>query len=202
MKKVEPIRDPKKIKTMRLFLRQQSLRNELLFVLGINTGLRISDILQCQVRDVCLSNRKIREYVVTKEIKTGKTKKYYLSPVVRKLLEEYLKGFEPVDEDAFLFCNKRNPQRPISRIQAWRIINDAAEFAGLVERDREGKLLAGEIGTHTLRKTFGYHAYQAGYSIELLMDIFNHSSQAQTLRYIGIREEDRKEVYMNLNLGE
>ncbi|MCB2294485.1 tyrosine-type recombinase/integrase [Clostridium algoriphilum] len=57
------------------------------------------------------------------------------------------------------------------------------------------------MGTHTLRKTFGYHAYQNGSSLELLMDIFNHSSKAQTLRYIGITEEQKKEVYLQSNLG-
>ena len=62
-------------------------------------------------------------------------------------------------------------------------------------------IISGEIGTHTLRKTFGYHAYQNGSSLELLMDIFNHSSKAQTLRYIGITEEQKKEVYLQSNLG-
>jgi integrase len=67
-------------------------------------------------------------------------------------------------------------------------------------RDRQ-KHPSGEIGTHTLRKTFGYHAYQNGSSLELLMDIFNHSSKSQTLRYIGITEEQKKEVYLQSNLG-
>lgn len=72
---------------------------------------------------------------------------------------------------------------------------------GLVERNREGKIISGEIGTHTMRKTFGYHAYNNGVSLELLMDIFNHSSKSQTLRYIGITEEEKKEVYLSSNLG-
>lgn len=61
--------------------------------------------------------------------------------------------------------------------------------------------LHGEIGTHTLRKTFGYHSFQNGTSLELLMDLFNHSSKTQTLRYIGITEDQKKEVYLKSNLG-
>jgi integrase len=60
---------------------------------------------------------------------------------------------------------------------------------GLVARDSNGKIVSREVGTHTMRKTFGYHAYTGGTTIELLMDIFNHSSKTQSLRYIGITEE-------------
>lgn len=52
-----------------------------------------------------------------------------------------------------------------------------------------------------MRKTFGYHAVMNGASLRLLMDLFNHSSEAQTLRYIGITEEQKREVYLNSNLG-
>ncbi|WP_243177092.1 hypothetical protein [Clostridium estertheticum] len=52
-----------------------------------------------------------------------------------------------------------------------------------------------------MRKIFGYHSHTGGTTIELLMDIFNHSSKTQTLRYIGITEDQKKEVYMQSNLG-
>ena len=83
----------------------------------------------------------------------------------------------------------------------YRIINNAAELLGIVERNDKGNLIHGEIGTHTLRKTFGYHSFKNGTSLELLMDIFNHSSKNQTLRYIGITEDQKKEVYLKSNLG-
>ncbi|MCY6485404.1 tyrosine-type recombinase/integrase [Clostridium aestuarii] len=65
----------------------------------------------------------------------------------------------------------------------------------------KGKIISGEIGTHSLRKTFGYHAYNKGVSLELLIQIFNHSSKSETLRYIGITEDEKKEVYLRSNLG-
>lgn len=72
---------------------------------------------------------------------------------------------------------------------------------GLVKRDNFGKITQGEIGTHTMRKTFGYHAYQNGTSLELLMNIFNHSSKSETLRYIGITEEEKRGVYLHTYLN-
>jgi integrase len=86
-------------------------------------------------------------------------------------------------------------------LQAYRIINQAAEMVGLVVRDHQERIVKGEIGTHTLRKTFGYHAYKNGTDIVLLQDIFNHSSPSTTLRYIGITEDDKQEVYLSSNLG-
>ena len=56
------------------------------------------------------------------------------------------------------------------------------------------------IGTHTLRKTFGYHAYQTGIDISILQKIFNHTAQSVTMRYIGITQDDMDEVFLNLNL--
>jgi len=90
---------------------------------------------------------------------------------------------------------------PLTWQQAYRILNGAAEQLGIVERDEKNHILTGEIGTHTLRKVFGYHAYMGGTSLRLLMALCNHSSESQTLRYIGITEEQKKEVYLNSNLG-
>ena len=83
------------------------------------------------------------------------------------------------------------PFTPISRIQAYRLINEACSIAKI----------KGSIGCHTLRKTFGYWAYKQGIDITLLMRIFNHSTPSITLRYIGIEREDINNVYVNLNLN-
>ena len=202
MKTVEPIRDNKTIKNMRAVLKSQSTRNELLFILGINVGLRISDILKLKVRDLTKSNTKApKDYVIITEIKTRKTKKFYIGDIVKKVIENYMKENNNPGFDTYIFLSKKGINRPITRQQAYRIINNAAELLGLVERNDKGNLIHGEIGTHTLRKTFGYHSFQNGTSLELLMDLFNHSSKTQTLRYIGITEDQKKEVYMKSNLG-
>ena len=84
---------------------------------------------------------------------------------------------ETVDlkETDYLFKSKKDSQ-PITRQQAYRIINSAAKEVGV----------PGKIGTHTLRKTFGYHAYRKGIAISILMGIYRHNTPSETLRYIGI----------------
>ncbi|MCY6354746.1 tyrosine-type recombinase/integrase [Clostridium sp. ZS2-4] len=79
-----------------------------------------------------------------------------------------------------MFQWKQGENKPISRQHAWYILNTAAEMVGLVVKDENGNIISGEIGTHSLRKTFGYHAYNNGVSLELLMQIFNHSSKSET----------------------
>lgn len=202
MNSVEPIRDIKTIKSIRSILKSQSTRNELLFILGINVGLRISDILKLKISDLVKVNGKTaKEYVIITEKKTGKTKKFYIGDIVKKLIENYVRELPNVDMGSYVFQSRKGVNMPITRQQAYRILNDAAEMIGIVEKDDKGVIVSGEVGTHTLRKTFGYHAYQSGTSLELLMDIFNHSSKSQTLRYIGITEEQKKEVYLQSNLG-
>jgi len=202
MKTVEPIRDLKTIRSMRSYLRDQSLRNELLFILGINVGLRISDILKLTFDDVLnFKTMSAKEYVIITEKKTSKTKKFYIGTIVSKLIDGYAATLVEVLPHMYVFCSKKSENKPISRQHAWYILNNAAEMIGIVERDHTGKIISGEIGTHTMRKTFGYHAYTNGTTIELLMDIFNHSSKTQTLRYIGITEDQKKDVYMSSNLG-
>ena len=202
MKSVEPIRDNKTIKNMRAILKSQSTRNELLFILGINVGLRISDILKLKVKDLTKLNTKApKDYVIITEIKTRKTKKFYIGDIVKKVIENYMKENNNPGFDTYIFLSRKGINMPITRQQAYRIINNAAESLGIVERNDQGNLIHGEIGTHTLRKTFGYHSFQNGTSLELLMDLFNHSSKTQTLRYIGITEEQKKDVYLKSNLG-
>lgn len=132
-------------------MRKQSIRNELLFILGINVGLRISDILKLQVRDILKPNGEVKEHILIKERKTGKTKIFYLGNIVIHVIQEYKKRIQPVQHD-YVFKSRKGKNQPISRQQAYRILNKAAEIAGLVERDDNGKILCGEIGTHTLRK--------------------------------------------------
>ncbi len=199
MNTVEPIREMKHIQALRAILRDQSLRNELLFVLGINSGLRISD-LALKAEDVFRAPGKPRNDLTIVEKKTGKTKRLYLGNTVKKLLERYAQHEHPRMEE-YLFPSRKHTGRPIRRERAWEILNQAAETIGLVERDNEGKWVAGRIGTHTLRKTFGYHAYRSGVDLALLQALFNHASERTTLQYIGITEEHKKAVYLRLDLG-
>jgi integrase len=213
---VYPIKDINIIKEMRLYLRKQSIRNEFLFIFGINIGLRISDILKLKFEDIVLPDLiTIKDYIVIKELKNNKTNKFYINDTIKEVLLSYLKDIKNIKLDDYIFKSKKGANAPITRQQAYRVLNYAAEMLGLVKRNKKGVIIEGEIGTHTLRKTFGYHAYNNGVSLELLQSIFNHGSKADTLRYIGndelseyfisktgvIDDNLKKEVYFQQNIG-
>lgn len=167
---VEPIRNKKEIEQVKLILKKQRKRDYLLFLIGINVGLRISDILKLKVDDV-----KDKDYIVLKEQKTNKRKKIPIVSSFKFDLQDYIKDKNPKE---WLFPS-RVGNNPISRIQAYRIIKQACEKVGIKSN----------IGTHTLRKTFGYHFYKETKDIALLQYIFNHSSQSITMKYIGINQD-------------
>jgi integrase len=169
MKFVQPIRDKRKIEELKSILKRQSGRNYFLFALGINTGLRISDLLPLRVLDL-----KNNHHIILTEKKTGKVKRFKINYELEQIINEYIDGLKDND---FLFPSGRT-NKPLSRIQAYRILSDAAEMANLKE-----------IGTHTLRKTFGYFFYQKTKDVALLQELFNHSSPSVTLRYIGINQD-------------
>ncbi len=124
-----------------------------------------------------------------REKKTGKSKKFEINQSVRKALRRYLGEREARRED-FLFKSREGDNKSITRQQAHRVLSSAAKDVGITDR----------IGTHTLRKTFGYHALKAGVSLPLLQWMLNHSSQSVTLAYVGFTEDDANKVIRNLNL--
>ncbi len=188
MEFVQPIRDKKQIDTIKKLLRQNSLRDFCLFTLGINSGLRISDLLQLKVSDILDGNR-IKDRIIIREIKTNKSKDFPVSENTKSALKDYLKSRKIIDVNEPLFISRKN-NGFLLRQQAYRIINDVAKSVGIKEK----------IGTHTLRKTFGYHAYNSGYDITIIQKLFNHSSPSITLRYIGITQDELDDVYLSLDL--
>lgn len=178
MNEVQAFRNKREIAAMKKAL---SGRNLLLFTIGINTALRVSDLLALKVSDI------EGDYIIVKESKTGKTKRTKINASIKKAIAELL----PVDAkpDDFLFPS-RVGSKQISRVQAYRILNEAADRAGV----------SINIGTHSMRKTFAKFAYDAGTPLELIMKTLNHSSQRETLRYIGIESEDIDQVYIDICL--
>ncbi|WP_096202937.1 tyrosine-type recombinase/integrase [Bacillus sp. FJAT-45350] len=187
MEYVDPIKDIKKINEIKKVLNKQSKRDFLFFVLGINSGIRISDLLKIKVDDICDCGR-VKEFLYIQDPSNGKVKAYYLNNKVKQALENYLSNTNIIKVD-YLFKSKKS-EKPITRQQAYRVINKAAKEVGIT----------GNIGTHTLRKTFGYHAYKKGIAISILQSIFNHSSPAETLRYLGIDKDDNHLVKVDVNL--
>lgn len=167
---VEPIREKEKIQIVKRILKASGTRDYLLFLIGINSGLRISDILRLKVSDV-----KGKNYIELIEQKTNKYKRFPITKSFKSELEDFIANKE---KDEYLFTSQRC-KKPISRIQAYRIICNACLNAGITTH----------IGTHTLRKTFGYHFYKKHKDIALLQSILNHSAPSVTLRYIGINQD-------------
>lgn len=166
---VEPLRTPAEIEEMKNALYELGgERDRFLFVFGINVGLRISDIIPMRVGQV-----RSRAYTDIVEQKTGKTRRVHLLAIQPEIIE-YTLGMRDND---FLFPSRNGGH--ISRSQAYRILSLAGEWIG-----------RNDIGTHTMRKTFGYHYYKKTHDIVTLMEIFSHSSASITKRYIGIRDDE------------
>lgn len=174
MNTVEPIRDKNKIEQVKNILAENGTRDLLLFTMGINVGCRISDLLPLKVGDV-----RGKSEVEIFEQKTGKRKKFYINSAVAAILNPYIQG---KNDNEYLFASRQhNGVKPhILRQQAYTIINKACRKAGIADK----------IGTHTLRKTFGYHHYQKNRDVAMLQKIFNHSAPSITLRYIGIADDE------------
>lgn len=175
MKFVQPIRDPEVIEAIKEDLRFSSIRDYLFFSFGVYSGLRVSDLLQLQKLDV------LGSHVTIYEQKTGKLKKFIIHPDMRDELNQYI---AELDDKDYLFPSRQKKRngvrgRPIDRSQAYKMLNKIASRYGLQE-----------IGCHTLRKTWGYHLYQADpRTLALLMQMFNHTSEWTTLRYLGLTQD-------------
>lgn len=172
--KVQPIRSKQGLDDVRDYFERRSARDYFLFVMGINVGVRIGDLLKLQVRHV-----QNKDYLEIREEKTGKTKRFRLNPVLKHIIREYTEG---KTLDTYLFPSKKTKE-PISRIQAYRIMRDAGEYLNL-----------DSVGTHSLRKSFGYHFYQKNKDIAMLQEIFNHSSERVTKIYIGVAQDEIDEA--------
>ncbi|WP_163583295.1 tyrosine-type recombinase/integrase [Gracilibacillus saliphilus] len=185
MNVVQPIRDPDVIEGIKQYLKLRSFRNYLFFCMGIYSGLRVSDLLHLRVGMVRGT------HITIVEKKTKKKKRFIIHPSIRDDLDRYIAG---KDDNEFLFPSRQIKKKsrlrgqPFDRSTAYKMLNDAAREFGLKE-----------IGTHTMRKTWGYHLYmQDDRNLALLMEMFNHSDQTTTLRYIGITQDMMDAAIMKL----
>ena len=189
---VEPIRDRKKIAQIKNLLRgKRRYRDLLLFTVGINTALRISDLLQLRIDQFVNSEGIIRKRFWIREQKRGKRQEVVINQSIRETLEEYLEVFPEYKDnpDNPLFFNPKTHE-PIKRGQSWKIITSICKQVGL----------SGNFGTHSLRKTWGYHARMQGVDLALIMYKLNHNSIAYTKRYLGITDDELQAISQRLNL--
>ena len=199
MKTTQPVRDIVELKKIKKYYREvkPNKRNSLLVVCGLNTALRISDILKLRWKDVYNENLlSFKSHIDVKEQKTGKKTTVFINNNLKEALASFLKDIIAKKGklcdvmEQFIFLGQKSTDKPISRIQAFRIISEAAKKC----------LLSHKVSCHSLRKTFGYHAWKKGVSPALLTSIYNHSSYKITTRYLGIDQDDRDEVFELVNL--
>lgn len=173
-------------------------RNKMMFVIGINIGLRASDLCGLKYSFFMNEDGSFKQYHSLKPKKTKKTGKYvklYFNDAVKKAIENYIVDYPVEDLNEYLF-KSREGNSHITEKSLGRIIKNTAEEAG-IERN---------ICSHSLRKTFGYWAYHKAEdknnALIILQTIFNHSSPAITSKYIGLTDDEISDVFNTLNLGD
>lgn len=206
----EPIKDIADIEKVSDYLiKEGRYRDNMLFILGINFGLRVSDLLRLRffmLLDDDLSFRTSFPILEKKTTNTRKVKKnryITINEAAMDAVTVYIKAMveagNEIHMDDYLFRSESNRgsniNKPIDRSIVDRILKGIAKDVGLREK----------VSTHTLRKTFGYHQMVMSGNdprrLLLLQKIFGHSTAAQTLDYIGITNEEIEDAYLSLNLG-
>ncbi|MCM1569320.1 MAG: site-specific integrase [Roseburia sp.] len=190
MNTTQPIRDCEQLEHFKNYYKDINLRNYTLIILGLNTALRISDILNLTLENV-FNQDSVRRHIIIRERKTGKENCILLNDTVRRLLSLYYKELKKTNSfqkgNPYLFPSPRSNEKPLSRFQAYRIIRSAADAIGIEDT----------ISCHSMRKTFGYHAWKQGRDPLVIMIIFNHSSLSVTKRYLCLEQDDKDAVYRN-----
>ncbi len=210
----EPIKDIEDINRITQYLiEQERWRDNMLFIVGINLGLRVSDLLRLRFSHMINDNFTFKDRFPLLEKKTRNTRKVkknrYLTinNAVVEAVTLYLEHTPGVKLSDYMFRsestggnykedNQENREsRPLSRSSVDRMLKGIAK-----DLDLNCK-----VSTHTLRKTFAYHQMvmsgNSSRKLLVLQKMFGHSSAAQTLDYIGITRDEIEDAYRNLNLG-
>jgi integrase len=180
---VDPIQRIEDIRAISKLL-EGSPRDRLLFVMGINNGIRTGDLLKLKVKDV--RHLKAGDYITIKEGKTKKDNVLVVNKTVYKALKNYLDKVQPKDDD-YLFASRKG-NKPLQTKSINRLIKSWTQAINL----------KGNYGAHSLRKTWGYvQRTRHGVGFEIICKRFNHSSPSVTMRYLGIQDKEVHETLMN-----
>ena len=175
MNVADPIRDLFDIDRIKNYLKEWNEKYYILFLVGINSGLRISDLRKLKVIDFMeASVHRLSEQ------KTGKKRKLYINKNILREVLGYIDKKGLVPDDYVVQSNKGNNQ-PISRQRMYDVCSQTAEALNL-----KSKMI---FSPHSFRKTWGYHTYLRTKDIALIMTVLNHSSPSVSLRYIGMSED-------------
>lgn len=181
--------------------RQIACRNKMLFVIGINVGVRGSDLRTLQwsffFEENANGNLKFRDFYTLQPMKQRKQKKYvklHFNQAVKQAIMNYVEEYPIENLNDYLFASRKGDE-PINVRSLWRIVKEAAREAGINQN----------IGSHSLRKTFGFWCWHQAEDKEkalvILQQIFNHSSTQVTSKYIGILDDEMKDMFNSIDLG-
>ncbi len=197
MKKTVPIRTKPEIHSFLKRLREWNPHYYIAAVIGIQWGLRCSDILALQVGDVVAGEGKriqIIDRIMVEEIKTGHERHILITDDMKDVLYEHIRNLGPIDMEMPLVLSRNHGDerhKPLSRQRLWAVISQAACDAGI----------KGPIGTHSLRKTWAYQAWKDGARIDVIQKEFGHASVDTTHRYACIPEKEHDELYEKMNFA-
>ncbi|UUF81127.1 tyrosine-type recombinase/integrase (plasmid) [Xanthomonas oryzae pv. oryzae] len=159
-------------------------RNYTIFQVGKATLLRVSDVLALRRSEIFNEDGSIKKNAYIKDKKTGKPNILYLKPVKSDLTAYFRWLTEQNIESEWLFPSTRDHSRHITEKQFYKVMHKTGDLLGL-----------NYLGTHTMRKTGAYRVYiQTHYNIGLVMELLNHSSEAMTLKYLGLDQVSREKM--------
>ena len=177
--------------------RQIACRNKMLFLIGINVGLRASDLCGLKWNFFYNEDGTFKEFYTLMPKKTKKQKKFvkiFFNQTVKKAIEIYVSDY-PIDNYNDYLFKSRKGDKCITEISLGRIVKDAAKEAGIVQN----------ICSHSLRKTWAYtiwhNAEDKSKALVMLQQCLNHSDSITTMRYIGIMDEEKKDMYESVEIG-
>jgi len=188
MNEVDPIRDRQKIEDLKNILKAEGRYRDLLWItIGLNSALRIGDILGLKVKDVRKDNGEYRSHIRLNEQKTGKTNRHKINNAMREAMDLFFEHNPAKEQEDYLFTTYAGK---ITRQRCDQIIKELTDRLGL----------EGQYATHSLRKTFGYHAIRQGVDTYVLQSKFNHDTERQTLDYCGLTYDDVDDAVDELDL--
>ncbi len=192
MCKTDPIRKKEDIERFKqYFLSNGHIRDYTMVSVALNTSLRISDLLQLKWGDVYdFKLKSFRVHIDIVEQKTGKKNRVLINQESLQALCLLKDSLKEIDAETYIYKSRMGQNRPIGRSTAFKIIKKAVNDLNL----------EGVISCHSLRKTFGYHAWKTGVQPTLIMSIYNLSSMETTKRYLSIDQDDKDEVFLKMNL--
>ena len=159
-------------------------RNYTIFQVGKATLLRVSDVLALRSNEIFADDGIIKKNAYIRDKKTDKPNTLYLKPVNQDLID-YLQWLnENKIQSDWLLPSIKHPDRHITEKQFYKIMAKTGDLLGI-----------NYLGTHTMRKTGAYRVYtQTHYNIGLVMSLLNHSSEAMTLKYLGLDQVSREQM--------